>query len=135
MRLIPYLTFDGQTEEAMAYYADVFGGEVVQLQRYKSAPGMQIPEGYEEKVLHGRVQVGDVEMYFSDAKREAVSGNIISLTMEFDTEEQVDRAFELLAKDGTVFMQLDKMFWGAKYGKLMDKYGVHWDLNYQLKAE
>lgn len=135
MKLIPYLTFDGQTEEAMAYYADVFGGEVVQLQRYKSAPGMQIPEGYEEKVLHGRVQVGDVEMYFSDAKREAVSGNIISLTMEFDTEEQVDRAFELLAKDGTVFMQLDKMFWGAKYGKLMDKYGVHWDLNYQLRAE
>lgn len=135
MRLIPYLTFDGQTEEAMTYYADVFGGEVVQLQRYKSAPGMQIPEGYEEKVLHGRVQVGDVVMYFSDAKREAVSGNIISLTMEFDTEEQVDRAFELLAKDGTVFMQLDKMFWGAKYGKLMDKYGVHWDLNYQLRAE
>lgn len=135
MKLIPYLTFEGQAEEAMNFYANAFGGEIVQKDPYTSAPGMQIPEGYENKVLHGRVQFGDTAIYFSDAKREIASGDQISLTMEFETEEQIDKAFELLAQGGTVFIQLDKMFWGAKYGKLVDKYGVHWDLNHQLKSE
>lgn len=135
VRLIPYLSFHGNAEEVMTYYADVFGGKVAFVQRYTAAPGMQIPEGFEEKVLHGRVEIGEVSVYFSDMDHQVETGNQISLTMEFDTEEQVDRAFELLAKDGTVIMQLDKMFWGAKYGKLVDKYGVHWDLNYQYPAE
>jgi PhnB protein len=135
LKLNPYVTLAGQAEEAMNFYADAFGGEVVQLDRYSSAPGMQIPEGYEDKVLHGRVKFGDDFIFFSDANREVVSGNQISLAFEFDQEAQIDRAFDLLAQDGTVFMALDKMFWGAKYGKLTDKYGVQWDLNHQLKSE
>ncbi|ASS73591.1 hypothetical protein CIG75_00435 [Tumebacillus algifaecis] len=133
MRLIPYLSFDGKAEEAMNFYADALGGEVTQLDRYSGARGMEIPAGYEDKVLHGRVKIGDHFLYFSDAKRDLASGEQMSLTVEFDHEEQVDRAFELLSKEGQVFMPLDKMFWGAKYAKLTDKYGIQWDLNYQYK--
>jgi PhnB protein len=119
----------------MNFYADVFGGEVIQLDRYSSAPGMQIPEGYENKVLHGRVAFGGDFIYFSDVNREVAAGNQVSLSMAIDEEHQIDSAFEKLSQGGTVLMPLDKMFWGAKYGKLVDKYGVQWDLNHQLKAE
>jgi PhnB protein len=134
MKLIPYLSMAGQAEEAMNFYADVFGGEVVQLDRYSSQPGMQVAEEFKEKVLHGRVKIGDEFIYFSDIDRDVVSGNQISLSMEFEQEDQIDRAFDLLSQGGSVFIALAKMFWGAKYGKVTDKFGITWDLNHQLKA-
>ncbi|MGZ4163654.1 MAG: VOC family protein [Tumebacillaceae bacterium] len=134
MKLIPYLSMAGQAEEAMNFYADVFGGEVVQLDRYSSQPGVQVAEGFADKVLHGRVKIGDEFIYFSDIDREVVSGNQISLSMEFEQEDQIDRAFDLLSQGGSVFIALAKMFWGAKYGKVTDKFGITWDLNHQLKA-
>ncbi|MGZ4122924.1 MAG: VOC family protein [Tumebacillaceae bacterium] len=134
MKLIPYLSMAGQAEEAMNFYADVFGGEVVQLDRYSSQPGVQVAEEFKEKVLHGRVKIGDEFIYFSDIDRDVVSGNQISLSMEFEQEDQIDRAFDLLSQGGSVFIALAKMFWGAKYGKVTDKFGITWDLNHQLKA-
>lgn len=131
MKLIPYLTFHGQAEEAMNFYADVLGGEIVQLGRYSEAQGMPVPEGFGDKVLHGRVKVQDTFIYFSDADREVNTGDQISLTMEFDSEAAIDSAFDKLSQGGTVHLALGKQFWGAKYGKLVDKYGIQWDLNYQ----
>ncbi|MGB8956340.1 MAG: VOC family protein [Tumebacillaceae bacterium] len=134
MKLIPYLSFDGTAEEALKFYAEVFGGEVTHVQRYSDAPGMQIPEGYDNKLLHGRVQFGDNWLYASDVAREVAAGGQITLSVEFDSEEKIDKAFAQLAEGGTVLMALDKMFWGAKYGKLTDKFGVQWDLNHQFQA-
>jgi PhnB protein len=34
-----------------------------------------------------------------------------------------------LSKDGTVLMELQDTFWGAKYAKVRDAYGIQWDLN------
>lgn len=135
MNLIPYISLDGQAEEAMNFYANAFGGEIVQLDRYSGAPGMQVPEGYADKVLHGRVKIGDVFLYFSDVNRPVEAGNCVSLAFELDTEEKINHAFEVLSAGGQVFMQLQKTFWGALYGKLTDKFGVQWDLNHQLKSE
>jgi PhnB protein len=28
-------------------------------------------------------------------------------------------------------MELQDTFWGAKYGKVKDRFGISWDLNYQ----
>ncbi|PWK09653.1 VOC family protein [Tumebacillus permanentifrigoris] len=135
MKMIPYLSFDGLAEEVMNFYADVFGGEVTQLDRYSSVQGMPVPEGYADKVLHGRVQIGESFLYFSDAQRPVVAGDMISLAPDFASEDKIDRAFDLLSRGGQVHMELQKTFWGAKYGKLTDKYGVNWDLNYQYPAE
>lgn len=131
MKLIPYLSFHGQAEEAMKFYADALNGEVTQLGRYSEAPGMQVPDGFADKVLHGRLQIQDTFLYFSDVDREVNKGDQVSLTLEFESEEAIDAAFTKLSAGGTVHVPLDKTFWGAKYSKLVDKYGMQWDLNYQ----
>ena len=133
MRLNPYLSFDGNAEEAMNFYADVFGGEVVHLDRYSSAQGMQYPEGYDDKIIHGRVKFSDNLIYFSDVAFAKTKGDTISLSIEFDNEEQIDSAYAKLSDGGTVHMPLENTFWGAKYGKVTDKYGFQWDLNFQFK--
>ncbi|MBL0385185.1 VOC family protein [Tumebacillus sp. ITR2] len=135
MKLVPYLTFGGAAEEAMNFYADVVQGEIIQLDRYNSAPGMQIPEGFEEKVLHGRVKFGDNFLYFSDTDRPIASGDSVSLAIEFSSDEQINHAFEKLSQGGNVQIALAQMFWGGKYAKLTDKFGTHWDLNHFNKTE
>lgn len=48
----PYLNFNGNTEEAFRFYKSVFGGEYATVMRMKDAPGMPIPPGQEEKIMH-----------------------------------------------------------------------------------
>lgn len=133
MKLTPYLMFEGNAEEAMKFYAQVLGGEIEMVQRYSDGKGMQFPEHYANKVLHGRLRAGDLTIYFSDAfpGRKVSSGDQVSLTIEFDSEAQADQAYEKLQVGGEVRMPLQKTFWGAKYAKLIDSFGIQWDLNYQ----
>lgn len=48
----PYLNFNDNTEEAFNFYKSVFGGEFSTVMRMKDAPGMPVPEGQEEKIMH-----------------------------------------------------------------------------------
>ena len=48
----PYLTFDGNCEEAFNFYKSVFGGEFPYIGRFKDMPGEQIPESQKEKIMH-----------------------------------------------------------------------------------
>ena len=133
MKLTPYLMFEGNAEEALNFYAEVLNGEIEMIQRYSDGQGMQVPEHYANKVLHGRLRAGEVVLYVSDAVpgQRVTTGDQVSLTVEFDSEEKTDQAYAKLQAGGEVRMPLQKTFWGAKYGKLVDAYGVQWDLNYQ----
>ncbi len=53
----------------------------------------------------------------------------ISYFVVFDTIEEVDNAWESLAKDGKVMMPLDIYPWSKKYGWIQDKFGVSWQLS------
>jgi PhnB protein len=42
---------------------------------------------------------------------------------------KAERIFQLLAKDGTVLMPLEKTFWAARFGMLVDRFGIPWLIN------
>ena len=42
---------------------------------------------------------------------------------------EAERIFHLLAKDGTVLMPLEKTFWAARFGMLVDRFGIPWLIN------
>lgn len=46
-----------------------------------------------------------------------------------DTEEEISRAFGKLSQDGMVLMPLAASFVSEKFGWVVDKYGVSWQLN------
>ena len=48
MKLVPYLYFEGDCEEAINYYSSVLDGKIVYKDYYKSAP-MDIPESHKDK--------------------------------------------------------------------------------------
>jgi predicted 3-demethylubiquinone-9 3-methyltransferase (glyoxalase superfamily) len=52
-----------------------------------------------------------------------------STFVEFDSIEELDRAFGLLAEGGQVLMPLDNYGFSQRFGWVNDRFGVSWQLN------
>lgn len=134
MKLVPYLHFAGNAEEAINFYKDALGGEITQLGRYGESP-MPVDEDYKDKIIHGRLVFdGNLVMISDSFKGQAVStdGNI-QLSVEVPDKVKLEEVFNKMASGGTVTMPLADQFWGATFGMLKDKFGVSWMFNCEKK--
>lgn len=131
MRLVPYLTFQGNCEEAMNFYAETWGGKAV-FKRYSEAEGMDVPAAYRDKVLHCSFTFGDNELMACDAfpGTEVMRGSSdASMSLILKDVESGRKIFEKLVKGGKVHFPYEKQFWGAWHGSLTDKFGIKWNIN------
>ncbi|MBN2795620.1 MAG: glyoxalase/bleomycin resistance/extradiol dioxygenase family protein [Clostridia bacterium] len=133
MKVIPYLSFKGEAENAIHLYKNALSGEVVYIMRYKENEGIPCSEHYKEKLLHAQLQVGDDLLYLSDAMEteELTHGNQLEVNINFDSVEALEHAYAVLAEDAlNIQMPLQDTFWKAKFASLTDCYGIGWSLNY-----
>jgi len=49
--------------------------------------------------------------------------------LDFDDPADMTKKFEALSAGGSVVMPLNDTFWGAKFGMLLDAYGIRWMFN------
>jgi PhnB protein len=133
-----YLIFDGNCEEAFNFYQSVFGGVFPYVGRYSEMPPeMPLPEKDRNKIMHMSLPIGDHTVLMgSDAggasEGKTVAGNNISLSVNTGSQQEADRIFNGLSAGGKITMPLDKTFWGAYFGMLTDKFGIHWMVNYDF---
>ena len=134
MKLIPYIHFAGNAEEAMNFYANALGGNIAYIQRYGDSP-MPSDEDHKQKIMHGRFVFGDNLVMISDVfKGQEVSTNgNIQLSVDVLENEQLEAIFNKMAEGGKITMPLQDTFWGARFGMLQDKFGVNWMFNQELK--
>lgn len=130
----PYLNFNGNTEEAFNFYRSVFGGEFLVVQRFKDAPGCEgmKPDDL-EKLMHIALPIGGNILMGTDVMPpmpQATFGSGFSISVDAESEEDAHQLYEKLSAGGTIKMPLEKMFWGALFGMLQDKYGIQWMINY-----
>lgn len=59
---------------------------------------------------------------------------MVTLSINLDDLQEQERIFKALSAGGTVSMPLQKTFWGAMYGQLIDRYGIQWMLNCELRS-
>lgn len=125
----PYLNFNGNCEEAINFYKDALGGQILYIQRYGDSP-MAGMTG-DNKVMHCTLKVGDTHIMASDNPPDmaASPGSNISLAIGLNDVERARTMFDNLAKDGNVTMPLDKTFWAEAFGMLTDKFGINWMVN------
>jgi PhnB protein len=128
---VPYLIFNGKAKEALEYYKDILEGEIAGLQTFGEADYPTPPE-IDEHVMHARFEKEDLLIMVSDSfpGHEIHTGNNISLVLEFESEDEVHKIYDRLTSKGKVHMELQDTFWGAKYAKVEDPFGITWDLNY-----
>ena len=52
-----------------------------------------------------------------------------SISLNVDSIAEAERVFNALAGGGTVQMPLETTFWAARFGMLVDRFGVSWMVN------
>jgi len=127
----PYFTFNGNAKKAINFYAEVFNAEIEAIQTFGDAD-FATPPGMEERIMHGKIRKGDFVLMFSDSfsNQEIKEGNRISLTLDLASEEEISTLYEKIRDEGFIHMELQDTFWGARFAKVRDRFGVTWDLSY-----
>lgn len=134
IRLVPYIYLDGVAEEAMSFYKEILELRNPQIMRFKESLPNLAGTPFGEKIMHGSLEHDKFELFFSDTQEGTTTpvGSRLSLTLDFDSEEEIRRVYDSLKDGGEVKMELQATFWDALYAAVVDKYGIHWDLNCQI---
>ncbi len=130
MILAPHLVFNGQCEAAFEFYAQVFGGEIISLNRYEGSP-IEVTAGFEEKLMHAELLFENNRINGSDQPEKNAANNS-TMNLSFMEVFVMDDVFKNLAKGGKITMPLQDTFWGARYGTLTDQFGINWSFNCDL---
>lgn len=137
MKLNTYLHFsNGKCEEALNFYVKALGAKPVMMLRYSEAPpSNKCAEEMAQKIMHGRVVLGDTAIMASDAPPGYVTElSGFSINIGVDTTEEAERLFKALSEKADIKMPMAETFWAQRFGMLVDQFGVPWMVNCEKKA-
>ncbi|MEP6570982.1 MAG: VOC family protein [Acidobacteriota bacterium] len=129
-QFIPHLIVnDGLA--ALKFYKEVFGAE--------EGDNMMAADG--KRLMHGEIVLDGHKLFVSDEftaaeggtckTPETLGGTCVRITLQVDDADAlVARA---VANGAQVLMPVQDMFWGARYGKIVDPFGHEWGINQQKR--
>lgn len=131
-QFIPHLCVsDGMA--ALEFYKSVF--------RAEEGDRVMSPDG--RKLVHGEIVIDGHKCFLSDEfprekggtvrTPQSLGGTCVRITLSVaDADALVARAVAAGAK---VLMPVQDMFWGGRYGKIIDPFGHEWGINQQLQEK
>lgn len=134
MQINPYLNFNGQCDEAIAFYREAIGAEVEQVMRFKDMPpveGFQLTPELANRVMHACLKVGEGKLMLTDGNGPAGPASFEGVTLALHPRDEAAarELFDALAAGGTVTMPLTATFWSRSFGMATDRFGVSWMVN------
>ena len=137
MRLNPYLNFNGQCEAAFKFYERCLGGKIVAMIPHAGTPSEEYaPPEWRDKILHASLVGGDTMLMGSDAPPdhyETPKGS--SVAIQIADPAEAERVFHALAENGIVQAPIQQTFWAARFGMLVDQFGIPWMINWEGAAQ
>jgi PhnB protein len=130
--LQPYLNFNGNTEEAMKFYAEALGAQL-EIMRFGDSPKPTTPEN-KNRVMHSTLKTDSLLLMACDnpSGQPGVVGNNVHLSLNFTDQNEQQKTWDRLSKGAKITMPLGDQFFG-RFGMLTDKFGVNWMLNLEPK--
>lgn len=123
-KITPFLWFDGKAEEAINFYTSIFpDAEITQLKKW--GEGGPFPAG---QVMSASFTLEGMQFHAFDAGPHFQFNPSISFFVNCDTEDEVEMLWQKFSDGGNPLMPLDKYPFSEKYGWIVDKYGVSWQL-------
>jgi PhnB protein len=135
--IVPYLNFNGNAAEALAFYSKALEGAVLFQQTYGDSP-MPVSEEQKGRIMHATFKAGDLTLMCSDTNDQmgpVTAGSNVSLSLNFSDVESIDKTFNALSEGGKITMPLQDTFWGARFGMITDKFGFNWMFNHDIKKK
>ena len=136
----PYLTFNGNCEEAFTFYKSVFGGDFQFVGRFKDMPAMggseSVPANEGEKIMHISLPISNETTLMGSDSSESygqatIVGNNFNISVNTGSTEEADKLFNGLSAGGKVIMPMNKTFWGSYFGMLVDRFDIQWMVSFE----
>ncbi len=131
MKIMAQLAFDGTCRQAFEYYEEVLDGKITVMNSLGDTKDVPLPPGSRpsapEHIRFAQLQIGDAALLGNDVPHdefEPMRGFNIALHTKSVAEAM--RIFDALAKGGKISAPLTEMPWAARFGQLVDRFGVPW---------
>jgi PhnB protein len=136
----PYLVTNGNGNEAVEFYKNALGATVEAVSVFgdtPESPDFQVPDEIKSHILHAHLKIGNTNLMISDTfpGQPYDLGNHLTIALHVDNVEEAKDLFGKLQDGSKVIMELQETFWSPGYGQLIDKFGVHWQLNVHLPSK
>ena len=130
--LAPYIHYVDNAAEAIEFYKSVFGGEA-EVHKFGEY-GTPENDPSRELVMHCDFKFAGTQLFISDSLpmggvKQDGENITLSLNGSQSDGETLTTFFEGLSEGGKVTDPLSIKPWGANFGMLTDKFGIHWMVN------
>ena len=135
----PHINFNGNAEEAFNFYKSVFGGEFIQIVRFKdiSSPEFPIPEKEANKIMQIVLPIGKNTLMANDVPesmgRVNENENRSKIFIRAESREEADKLFNGLSAGGNIEAPIGDSPWGSYFGMFRDKFGIEWIVDFDPK--
>ena len=132
-----YIGFKGQCREAMTFYQECLGGDLMFQPIGGSPIESQFPAGLENEILHCALTKDGLLLMATDCIGPGgyTKGNNVALSLNCSSEDEIRAFYSKLSAGGQIMDPLKEQFWGALFGVFTDKFGIVWMLNYNKNPE
>lgn len=136
----PHINFNGNAEEAFLFYQSVFGGEFVNIIRFKDLASDAFPvlEKEANKIMHIALPIGNNTLMANDVQesmgRVNENENRSKISISAESREEADQLFNGLSAGGTIECPIDNSPLGSYFGMFRDKFGIEWMVDFTPKV-
>ena len=131
MHVSPYLTFNGQCNEAINFYEKAIGAKVLFKMTWGESPmAKDCPPETHGLIMHSTLAVGDSQIMCADAPPDHYKKPAgISVSLHVKDPAEGERLFKALAENGNATMPFEKTFWSPGFGMCVDQFDIPWLIN------
>ena len=133
----PWINFNGNAEEAFAFYRSIFGGEFTKVIRFKdiASPEFPVAEKDENKIMLISLPIGKSNVLMANDVPEFMgqvneNENRSKISVSTESKEEADKLFNGLSAGGKVEVPMVDSSWGSYFGMFRDKYGIEWIIEF-----
>ena len=129
MKVQSYLAFNGNCQEALNFYGELFNAKVENRITYEDKK-IDVPSSYRSKLQHAELKGKGVSFMAYDAAPDTPvnSGNQIHMSIDLNNKEEAADVFKTLSVSGIIHHEFREREWGY-FGRCTDKYGINWMVN------
>ncbi|WP_339315348.1 VOC family protein [Paenibacillus sp. FSL R10-2734] len=137
VKLTPYITLEGRVKEAIQFYEQAIGAEVLSMVTYGEMPDMPdtFTDDLKSLVAHAKLKVGVTELMFSDAPGGSPieNGKRVTICITTNDVEESKRIYEALRQEGRVNMAFKEEPFSPGFADITDKFGVTFQIYTELE--
>ncbi len=127
----PFINFSGLCNCAIEFYEKIFNitdKKVLKFKDMPKSPNFIIEDKFKDYILHAEMILNGTKVWLSDTTGDITKGDMVSLSIDYNTIDEVKNVFDYLKEDGEILIELAPTFYSPMFGTVKDKFGIIWHI-------